>query len=114
MQVPCEKGLGRSMLVSMGWASHYIEKLQKGKTVSFRPMGASMRGKVNSGDLCTVVPIGDRAVHVGDIVLCTVKGRQYLHLVKALRHGEYQIGNNRGGINGWTRSIHGLCISVQP
>jgi hypothetical protein len=43
---------------------------------------------------------------VGDIVLCKVKGAQYLHLVKAVRAADggdarYQIGNNRGGINGW-------------
>ena len=33
----------------MGWANHYIEKLQAGEWVSFRPRGNSMNGKVESG-----------------------------------------------------------------
>ena len=98
----------------MGWASHHIEKLRQGETVSFRPTGNSMRGRVASGDLCTVVPVAGREVRVGDIVLCTVQGRQYLHLVRAIRQGRYQIGNAHGGINGWTAAIHGVCVRVEP
>ena len=41
----------------MGWASRYIENLNNGKTVSFRPRGHSMKGKIESGQLCTVVPV---------------------------------------------------------
>lgn len=32
----------------MGWASGYISKLQQGETVSFRPRGSSMKGKIES------------------------------------------------------------------
>src|SRR5580698_5367285 len=57
----------------MGWAAHYITKLQSDETVSFRPRGNSMAGKIASGQLCTVQPIGDAMVlSVGDIVLCKV------------------------------------------
>jgi hypothetical protein len=85
----------------LGWATGYIEQLQQGETVSFRPRGHSMRGKVDNGALCTVEPVGERALAVGDIVLCKVNGNQYLHLIKAIRGPSFQIGNNRGGINGW-------------
>jgi hypothetical protein len=99
----------------MGWASHHIERLRRGEPVSFRPRGNSMSGKIESGQLCTVVPVEDPAtLAVGDIVLCTVKGSQYLHLIKAVQGKRFQIGNNRGGINGWVgiNAIHGRCVRV--
>jgi hypothetical protein len=74
-----------------------------------------VRGKVASGALCTVAPIADPAgLEVGEVVLCTVRGAQYLHLVKAIRDGQYLIGNNRG-VNGWITvdSIHGRLIAVE-
>lgn len=87
----------------MGWAANYIGRLKAGETVQFRPRGNSMTGIIESGQLVTVVPIhpGD-PVAKGDVVLCKVHGTEYLHIVKAERNGVYQIGNNRGGINGWT------------
>ncbi|MCB9751887.1 MAG: hypothetical protein H6713_18085 [Myxococcales bacterium] len=100
----------------MGWATGHIERLRRGETVSFRPRGDSMRGKISSGQLVTVAPLGDRALAVGDIVLCKVAGSQYLHLVKAIRGERYQIGNNRGGVNGWTGrgNIFGVVTRVEP
>ncbi|MFO0572600.1 MAG: hypothetical protein U1A78_01235 [Polyangia bacterium] len=100
----------------MGWAAHYIEKLKQGETVSFRPRGSSMTGKIESGQLCTVVPVAPDALAVGDIVLCRVNGAEYLHLIKAIQGPRFQIGNNRGRINGWitARSIYGRCIRVEP
>jgi hypothetical protein len=99
----------------MGWATHSIAKLQKGETVSFRPRGHSMSGKIESGQLCTVAPVDPATVKVGDIVLCKVRGREYLHLVKAVQGSRFQIGNNRGHINGWVTagSIFGRCIKVE-
>jgi hypothetical protein len=98
----------------MGWATQYIAKLQRGETVQFRPRGNSMAGKIDSGQLCTVVPPGG-ALQVGDIVLCKVNGRQYLHLIKAIQGERYQIGNNRGRINGWVSraAIYGKCVRVE-
>lgn len=101
----------------MGWASSYIEKLQQGETVEFRPHGNSMVGKIESGQLCTVEPITDASnLEPGDIVLCRVKGAQYLHLIKAIQGKRFQIGNNRGKINGWItkNSIFGKCIRIAP
>ena len=100
----------------MGWADGHIARLALGETITFRPRGHSMAGKIASGALCAVAPLGDHTLAVGDIVLCRVKGAQYLHLVKAIRADRYQIGNNRGGINGWNgrAQIHGRLLSVEP
>ena len=99
----------------MGWATVYIDKLKKGETVQFRPRGNSMKGKIDSGQLCTVVPITMEEMEVGDIVLCKINGNQYLHLVKARQGQRLQIGNNRGRINGWVgpNGIYGKCIRVE-
>ena len=65
-----------------------------------------MTGRIESGQLCTVAPIDPTMLEVGDIVLCKVAGNEYLHIVKAIRGHRYQIGNNRGFINGWIGPEH--------
>lgn len=100
----------------MSWATPYIAKLKNGETVSFRPRGHSMRGKIESGQLCTVEPIVDYStLEKGDIILCKVRGNQYIHLIKAIQGKRFQIGNNRGGINGWIgeNSIFGKCVKIE-
>ncbi len=73
-----------------------------------------MVGRVNDGDLVTVEPLGERELHVGDVVLVRLQGREYLHLVKAIQGGRASIGNNRGGVNGWVgrHSIAGIATKV--
>jgi hypothetical protein len=73
-----------------------------------------MSGKIESGQLCTVTPIDPAILRVGDIVLCKVNGRAYLHLIKAIQGPRFQIGNNRGRINGWVsvNAIYGKCIAI--
>ena len=69
----------------MDWATPYIVKLKNGETVSFRPRGNSMQGKIESEQLCTVEPISDfESLQKGDIVLCKVNGNEYIHLIKAI------------------------------
>jgi len=73
-----------------------------------------MEGKISSGQLVTVEPIRVTPI-VGDIVLCKVKGKHYLHLIKAISSdNQFQIGNNFGRINGWISSgaIYGKCTDV--
>ena len=100
----------------MGWATQYITRLGAGETVSFRPRGHSMTPKIESGQLCTVEPVDPTTLQVGDIVLCKVRGAEYLHLVRAIQDSRFQIGNNRGFINGWigARSIYGKLVRVEP
>ena len=99
----------------MGWAASHIEKLKAGESVSFRPRGNSMSGKIESGQLCTVQPVDASTLRVGDIVLCKVNGREYLHLIKAIQGERFQIGNNRGRINGWVsaNAIFGKCLRIE-
>lgn len=76
-----------------------------------------MAPRIHSGDLCTVVPVDDAAsIQAGDIVLCKVRGNEYLHFVKAIQGDRFQIGNNRGGINGWigANGIFGKLTKVEP
>lgn len=100
----------------MGWASGYITKLQAGETVSFRPRGHSMAPGIDSGQLCTVEPVDPTGLRAGDIVLCKVRGSEYLHFVKAIQGDRFQIGNNRGLINGWigASGIFGRLSKVEP
>ena len=74
-----------------------------------------MKGKIESGQLCSVAPVDTSTLRVGDVVLCRVRGAEYLHLVKAINGKRFQIGNNRGGINGWIGpgSIFGKCIRIE-
>jgi hypothetical protein len=74
-----------------------------------------MKGRIESGQLCTIAPVDCSSLSVGDIVLCKVKGAEYLHLIKAISGERFQIGNNRGRINGWigTKGIFGKCIRVE-
>jgi hypothetical protein len=100
----------------MSWAQFAIEQLQQGKTTQVRPRGHSMTGKVNNGNLVTLEPCAADKLSVGDIVLVKVRGRVYLHLIKAINSGRFQIGNNRGGINGWVGSncIYGIATHIEP
>jgi len=99
----------------MGWATQHIAKLLEGETVQFRPRGHSMSPKIESGQLCTVAPVEPDTLEVGDIVLCKVNGTPYLHLIKAIKGTQFQIGNNKGRINGWIPSsaIYGRLIRVE-
>lgn len=100
----------------MGWASLHVAALARGQTVSFRPRGHSMRGRIASGALVTVAPLGGSPPVAGEVVLCTLRGGHLLHLVKAVRGDQVLIGNNVGKINGWIhlRAVHGRCVRVEP
>ena len=74
-----------------------------------------MSPNIRSGQLCTVEPVDPSVLEAGDIVLCKVRGAEYLHFVKAIDNGRFQIGNNRGFINGWIRAnaIFGRLVRVE-
>jgi SOS-response transcriptional repressor LexA len=76
-----------------------------------------MSGRIESGQLVTLHPVaeGDR-LEVGDIVLCKVNGKHWLHLVKSMSHDErYLIGNNKGHLNGWCNrtAIYGRVTDIE-
>jgi len=92
------------------------QRVADGETVMFRPTGHSMVPIINSRDEVIVAPVDPTRIEVGDIVLTKVAGNVYIHLVKAIEPAKrrVQIGNNRGGINGWTGfdRVCGIAVSV--
>jgi phage repressor protein C with HTH and peptisase S24 domain len=99
----------------MGWTDHAKTELRAGRPVQIRPKGNSMLPLVKSGALVTLDPVTETTpLAKGDIVLVHVSGHDYLHLIKAERQSRYQIGNNRGRINGWVgrSSIYGKTVEI--
>ncbi len=102
---------------SMSWARIAIDRLRNGEAVTIRPRGPrghSMRPRVRDGQSVVVEPCDPLALEPGEVVLVRVKGRDYLHLVKARNGARLLIGNNRGGINGWVvpSAVHGRARDV--
>lgn len=91
------------------WASDAIDKLERGEIACVRPHGNSMQPKIQDGEIVYLEPIEPE---VGNIVLVKCKGHVYLHLIKAARNGQFLIGNNRGGTNGWVHrdAIFGVAV----
>ena len=90
-----------------------LEKLQKGETFVTSEKGNSMVPLIKSGQEHRLEPITWDQCEEGDIVYCKVKGNFYTHLVKAKNSDRgLLIGNNRGGINGWTKNVYGKVIEV--
>src|SRR5205823_4025471 len=100
----------------MGWASQYIAKLQNGETVSLRPRGGSMAGKIESGQLCTVVPVDPATLKVGDVVLCRGKGHRYLPPPQARPGAALPVGNHPRHGNRWVtaRALLRRRVRVEP
>ncbi len=104
----------------MNWATHAITALARGETCQVTPHGHSMRPRVESGATVTLAPYAeDEQPAEEDVVLVKVRGTIYLHLIKAARGKaeaqQFQIGNNRGGINGWVsrRAIFGKAVKIE-
>lgn len=89
-----------------------VERLQAGETFTTSEHGNSMVPLIKSGQKHILSPITLDSCEVGDIVYCKVKGRFYTHLVKAKSVRGVLIGNNRGGINGWTKNVFGKVTKI--
>jgi len=99
----------------LSWATAYIEQLKAGKTVTFKPRGNSMRPHIESGQTVVVKPSNLFLLKKGDIVLCKVNGRQYLHFISAVSSANrYQISNASGFVNGWVSpdGVYGKVVSI--
>ncbi len=73
-----------------------------------------MRGRIESGQLVTLVPVRQTQFAVGDAVFVRWKGGFLLHLVKAIRGDDVLIGNNLGRNNGWTKKSEVLGVVTSP
>lgn len=91
-----------------------VHALNGGDTITIQAHGKSMAGLIESGQWCTIAPIRGNEVELGDIVLCKVHQRYYLHLVSDRQVGRFQISNKRGWINGWVEpaAIFGKGIRI--
>lgn len=80
-----------------------FEPLRAGETVAVRGHGNSMVPLIKNGETVRLAPLAaDAELHKGDVVLAKVHGHVYLHRVKGIKPGQVLIGNNHGGLNGWT------------
>lgn len=87
-----------------------IKELTETGVTKMKVFGNSMLPIIKSGTLLTFKKCNE--YNVKDIVFCKVKGR-YIDahkIIKKDRQKGYQIGNNKGWINGWTRTVYGKVI----
>lgn len=98
----------------MSWADRAKAALAVGERVSVRPRGHSMEPRIRSGQLVVLAPADGASLVVGDIVLATVKGRDYLHEISAVDNERVQIANRRGHVNGWVKRsrVHGRMVTT--
>lgn len=85
----------------MGWARDAADQLAANGRAVVRPLGGSMRGRIESGQQVTLEPVTLDEISVGDAVFLKWKSGYLLHLVKQIDGERLLIGNNVGRINGW-------------
>lgn len=93
--------------------NYKLERLQSGETFTTSEKGNSMVPLIKSGQEHVLSPSTWEECKEGDIVYCKVKGKFYTHLVKAKNPDKgLLIGNNKGGINGWTKNVYGKVTQI--
>lgn len=89
-----------------------VSELTAGRAVTLKPTGNSMTPMIRPGQKIVLSPL-DRKPKTGDAVLAKVKGRYFIHKVTAIGDdGQYQISNNHGHVNGWTRQVFGRVTQI--
>jgi len=90
-----------------------VTKLLSGETIISKEPGNSMLPLIKSKQPVKIQPITWEECEVDDIVYCKCKSNLYTHLVKAKDPKKgVLIGNNKGGINGWTKQVYGKIIEI--
>lgn len=93
--------------------NYKLERMQNGETFITSEKGNSMVPLIKSGQDHKLAPATWEQVKDGDIVYCKVKGRFLTHLIKGKNDDKgVLIGNNKGGINGWTKQVYGKVIEI--
>ncbi len=85
----------------MGWVKEALIALKKNQICSIRPIGNSMKGIINSGQLITLQSIDLNKIYINDIVFINWKKNYILHIIKDITDEQVLIGNNLGKLNGW-------------
>ena len=93
-----------------------IAKLRNGESVVHREGGNSMTPIIRSRQPVVIEPVKLKDIEKGDIVFCKVRGMTCCHLVTAVdkTRMRFQISNNHGHVNGWTKVIYGKITKVLP
>jgi hypothetical protein len=89
-----------------------LDRLKAGESFYTSEKGNSMTPIIASGQMHKLSPAKLNEVQVGDIVYAKIHGHFYTHLVKAKGNRGCLIGNNKGGINGWTKQIFGKVVEI--
>ena len=93
--------------------NYKLERLLNDETFTTSEKGNSMTPLIKSGQEHVLAPVNIEDVQIGDIVYCKVKSYFYTHLVKAISSEKgLLIGNNKGGINGWSKNVYGKVIKI--
>ena len=93
--------------------NYKLERLLNGESFITSESGNSMVPLIKSKQEHKLVPVTWESCDLGDIVYCKVKGNFYTHLVKAKNNDKgLLIGNNKGGINGWTKQVYGIVTDI--
>lgn len=85
----------------MSWVKDALESLKTNGQAQIRPIGGSMRGRIESGQLVILENSRYEEVEIGDVIFIHWKGNYLLHLVVDKKDHQLLIGNNVGKINGW-------------
>ncbi|NUP06271.1 MAG: hypothetical protein HOW73_09455 [Polyangiaceae bacterium] len=74
-----------------------------------------MRGRIESGQLVTIIPASGHEVELEDVVFVRWRRGFLLHIVKERRNRQLLIGNNIGRINGWVleTDVVGKVVAVE-
>ena len=90
------------------------DHLLNGETIVIYGFGNSMDPILKNAQPVLVEPINYQTkLKKNDIVFCRIGGYYYLHKIIAIKNNmSFQIGNNRGLINGWIprNQIYGRVI----
>jgi hypothetical protein len=89
-----------------------LDRLKAGESFYTNGHGNSMILILKSGQVHKLTPAKLDEVLIDDIVYCKVRGHFHTNLVKAKSNKGCLIGNNKGGINGWTKQIFGKVIEI--
>ena len=94
-----------------------LELLILNKRITTSEKGNSMEPKIKSGQKHVLEHVTDlNTIEINDVVYCKVQGVYYTHLVTAIKkNGDsllFQISNNHGHVNGWTKQVFGKVIEV--
>lgn len=99
----------------MTWVKSALQQLSENEECKIRPLGGSMRGRIESGQLVTILKATFNDVNIEDVVFIKWKNNYLLHIIKDIKDDDILIGNNLGKINGWVSSdaIIGKVINVE-